>query len=205
MPSSSSAIYILLVDDHPALRMGIRLMLSADPSLHVIGEASSGAEALQQYGVLKPDVVLLDVRLPDFDGFEVLRRLRLIQPESRVIFFSSSAMPHEVKRARELGAVGFLQKDIEFNQLRQAILTVHSGSAHWPESLRPQRKAIVSSREMDVLECLTRGLTNDDIAKALNISLETVKSHVKSLLVKLDAADRTEAVARAYQLGLVGA
>lgn len=205
MLSSTSSIRLLLVDDHPALRMGVRLMFSADSLLKIVGEAGSCGEALQLYDVLKPDLVLLDLRLPDQDGFEFLKRLRTLHTQARVIFFSSSSMPHEVKRARELGAVGYLQKNIEFSQLRRAIITAHGGGTEWSESAPLPGHARISARETEVLQHLTRGLTNDDIAKALGVSLETVKSHVKSLLLKLDAGDRTEAVARAYQSGLIQA
>lgn len=178
-------------------------MASADRCLELVGEAGNGAEALRQFGKLKPDVTLLDSRLPDIDGYELLRQLLVRSPATRVIIFSANSMEHEAMNARELGAVGFLKKDVEIDQLREAIFAVNDGRTSWPKPVSSSKKSSISSREMAVLHCLARGHTNKDIALALEISFETVKTHVKSLLLKLEAADRTEAVARAYQLGLV--
>jgi DNA-binding NarL/FixJ family response regulator len=198
-------IRILIVDDHPALRAGVKLMLESTGLCTIVGAAANGAEALELHAATQPDITLLDLRLPDMDGYEVLRTLCARDPGTKVIMFSSSFLPHEVDRSRILGAWGYLPKDVELTQLRQTLLTVQRGSPCWPQLNlhRPAGTLSLTHRELEVLHHLTRGLTNEEIGKALGRSPETIKSHLKALLRKLGASDRTEAVAIAYQRGLI--
>jgi len=200
-----SRISILLVDDHAVLRESLASMLGLDPAFQIIGQAGNAAEAIRIHAALQPDVTLLDVRLPGKDGFHVLECLLQASPAARVIMFASSSLAHEVRRAQELGARGFLPKQVTLEQLAGSIRSVQSGATCWEHSgsvPQPLMHAL-STRELEVLDCLRRGLTNAETAKAIGISDHTVKHHVKAVIDKLEAADRTEAVARAFELGLL--
>lgn len=198
-------IRILLVDDHAVLRESLASMLALDDAFQITGQASHAAEALSLHAALQPDVTLLDVRLPGKDGFYVLESLLEKSPLARIILFASSSLANEVRRARDLGACGFLPKQVTFEQLSASIQKVHEGKTCWEHSNtvpQPLMEAL-SVRELETLDGLKRGLTNSQIAKALGISEHTVKHHVKAVCQKLDTTDRTEAVARAYELGLL--
>jgi DNA-binding NarL/FixJ family response regulator len=201
----NSAIRVLLVDDHVIVREGLMSMLSLDSDFEVVGEAGDGEEAVKLYAKLKPDVVLMDVRLPGLDGFEALRKVKLLNRRAVVLMFAASNLAQEVKRARQLGAAGFLCKDVEFRDLSAAIKDVWSGRSCWAEPNRSTHPCVpeLTEREFQVLESARRGLSNADIGRVLSISEHTVKSHVKTLLKKLDAADRAEAVARGFELGFL--
>lgn len=201
----SKPIRILLVDDHAVLRESLASMLALDAAFEIVGQAGNAAEALNLYTGLNPDITLLDVRLPGKDGFYVLEQLLQTSPQARVILFASSSLANEVRRARDLGASGFLPKQVTLEQLSQSILQVHAGKMCWEHSNtvpQPLMTAL-SARELETLDGLRRGLTNAQIAKALGISEHTVKHHVKAVCEKLDTSDRTEAVARAFELGLL--
>jgi DNA-binding NarL/FixJ family response regulator len=203
--SSVTPIRLLLVDDHVVLRESLASMLSLDEAFQIIGQAGHAAEALSLHDALQPDVTLLDVRLPGKDGFHVLETLLEKSPRTRVIVFAASSLAHEVRRARDLGARGFLPKQITQDQLSSSIQAVHEGKTCWEHSgtvPQPLLNAL-SGRELETLDCLRLGFTNSQIAKSLGISDHTVKHHVKAVCDKLDAADRTEAVARAFELGLL--
>lgn len=198
-------IRILLVDDHAVLRESLASMLTLDDAFEIVGQAGNATEALSLHAALQPDVTLLDVRLPGKDGFFVLEALLGKSPLARVILFASSSLANEVRRARELGASGFLPKQVTLEQLSSSIKKVHEGETCWEHSKsvpQPLMEAL-SARELETLDCLRRGLTNAQIAKALGISEHTVKHHVKAVCDKLDTSDRTEAVARAFELGLL--
>lgn len=198
-------IRIFLVDDHAVLRESLASMLALDGAFEIIGQAGNAAEALELHASLNPDVTLLDVRLPGKDGFYVLEQLLLSNAQARVILFASSSLANEVRRARAIGARGFLPKQVTLEQLSRSIHKVHGGKTCWEHSKsvpQPLMEAL-SPRELEALDGLRRGLTNSQIAKALGISEHTVKHHVKAVCVKLDTSDRTEAVARAFELGLI--
>jgi DNA-binding NarL/FixJ family response regulator len=198
-------IRILLVDDHAVLRESLASMLALDETFDIVGQAGNAAEALSLHAMLRPDITLLDVRLPGKDGFFVLETLLQTNPHTCVILFASSSLANEVRRARDLGACGFLPKQITMEQLSRSIRKVHEGKTCWEHSNsvpQPLMEAL-SIRELDTLDGMRRGLTNSQIAKALGISEHTVKHHVKAVCDKLDAAARTEAVARAFELGLL--
>ena len=198
-------IRILLVDDHAVLRESLASMLGLDPAFQVVGQAGNAAEAIRLHAALQPDITLLDVRLPGKDGFQVLECLLQESPVARVIMFASSSLAHEVRHARSLGARGFLPKQVTLEQLAGSIRSVQSGETCWELSGSVPQPLLhaLSTRELEVLDCLRRGLTNTETAKAIGISDHTVKHHVKAVIDKLEAADRTEAVARGFELGLL--
>lgn len=201
----SKPIRILLVDDHAVLRESLASMLALDDAFEIVGQAGNAAEALNLYTGLNPDITLLDVRLPGKDGYYVLDQLIRENPQARVILFASSSLVNEVRRARDLGACGFLPKQVTLEQLAQSIHRVHVGKTCWEHTNtvpQPLMTAL-SARELETLDGMRRGLTNVQIAKVLGISEHTVKHHVKAVCEKLDTSDRTEAVARAFELGLL--
>lgn len=203
--SATKSIRILLVDDHAVLRESLASMLALDDSFQIVGQAGNASEALSLHAALRPDITLLDVRLPGKDGFYVLDQLLQASAHNRVILFASSSLANEVRRAREHGASGFLPKQVTLEQLSNGIHKVHEGKTCWEHSNtvpQPLMEAL-SARELETLDGLRRGLTNSQIAKALGISEHTVKHHVKAVCTKLDTSDRTEAVARAFELGLL--
>jgi DNA-binding NarL/FixJ family response regulator len=204
--AAPTSLSILIVDDHPVVRGGLEAMLRLEKGFRIHACVASGEEALAACRSLgPPEVALLDVRMPGADGFEVLSRLRGQMPGIRVLMLAGVPLRHEVSRARELGACGYLSKSAEQSVLLEAIRTVHGGGTAFMETARRGEEGcgVLTAREQEVLEYLGRGLSREDIAKALGIGSETVKTHVKSILTKLDAADRTEAVAIAYRMGLL--
>jgi DNA-binding NarL/FixJ family response regulator len=201
-------IRLLLADDHLVVRMGLAALYSSEPRLEVVGEAEDGPTALQMYRELRPDVLLLDVRMPEMDGIEVLRRLHAEFPEARVLMLTTSEAEEDIFRAMKGGALGYISKRARRAEMFEAILCVHAGRMHLPATLkrrveeRGQREEI-SRREIEVLDLVRRGLSNRDIGVALGISEHTAKAHVAAIIRKLDVADRAEAVAAAYERGLL--
>ena len=203
-----AGISVLIVDDHPVVRGGLEAMLLSEKGFRIHACVASGAEALdvcQRTGL--PDVVLLDVRMPVTDGFQSLLLLQRHFPGIRVLMLAGMPLRHEAERAHELGADGYLSKSADQSELLDAIRLVHSGAEVFLRQphQRPAVAQVLSPRENEVLELLSRGLSREDIGKAMGISAETVKSHVKAIMVKLEASGRTEAVSRGYELGLLHA
>jgi two-component system, NarL family, response regulator len=206
MKAVGPIISILIVDDHPVLRSGLEAMLVADGSYRVVASVDHAQAAIQVCRSVLPDVVLLDVRMPDCDGFQLLSQLLARFPSLRVLMMAGVPLRHDVARARELGACGYLPKSVDHQTILSGIRCVHEGGTVFMQGTPHRRASLeraLTDREIEVLEHLARGLSREDIATALHISAETVKSHVKSILPKLHAADRTEAVARAFELGLL--
>lgn len=200
-----TGIRILLVDDHSLVRDGVEAILQLEKDFHHITHAASCAEALTAVRTAAPDIILLDRRMPEGDGFDLLAELQKIAPRTRVIMMTASATPREVAHARSLGAAGHLPKSVRRATLIGAIRTVLAGGTCF-ESQAPSPGTAgpaLSPRELEVLENLRRGLSNHDISRILGISEYTVKAHVKVIFVKLDAASRSEAVARGFELGLL--
>ena len=218
---------VLLVDDQALLRMGFRLVIESEPDLEVVGEASDGRVALDQVAALRPDVVLMDVRMPGVDGIEATRRLALEHPSSRVLVLTTFDVDEYAFAALRSGASGFLLKTARPEELVEAIRTVASGTSvvaprvlrrmldllapHLPtrsgggnagDGLDPRLQAL-SPRETDVLRCMAEGLSNAEIAERLTVSSTTVKTHVGNVLAKLEVRDRVQAVIAAYEYGLV--
>jgi DNA-binding NarL/FixJ family response regulator len=206
MPQST--IRLMLVDDHTMVRMGLVAMLQAEKDLRVIGEAGVAEEAIEKHAALKPDVTLLDVRLPGTHGVEVLRALRKATPKARVIMLSTYQTEEEIHAAIKAGACGYLLKTVSQEALVAAIRTVHAGGHCIPPEIASQlaeRRASgeLTQREKEVLQLLTRGLTNREIAGVLGCAEFTVKTHLQHIFTKLEVADRTEATSAAIQRGLV--
>lgn len=204
----NSPIRILLVDDHPAIRAGVAAMLTLYPEFAIAAQASNGTEALLLHEQHRPALTLMDVRLPGMDGIQVLCGIRATQPQARVIMLSSEALQADVFRAMEAGACGYLVKTSSHAHFARELHHAHQHG--WCQPFTPEarqaEKAMLhrlTPRELEVLSCLRRGLSNADIGQTLGISPETAITHVKSLLVKLNAANRTEAVSLGYETGLL--
>ncbi|MES2569921.1 MAG: response regulator transcription factor [Verrucomicrobiota bacterium] len=206
--SPPNPIRLLLVDDHYFVRMGIAAVLGIETDMVVTGEAEDSEGALLQYKACHPDVTLLDLRMPGIGGLETLRLIRKWHPGARVIVLTTSGLEEDVFQALEAGAAGYLLKTAKRAEVAAAIRCVHSGGLAIPQNIverladRRHRKAL-SHRELEVLTLLRRGLSNKEIGVALGVSEHTGKAHVKAILAKLSAADRAEAVAISFRLGLL--
>lgn len=207
MPSPKP-IRILLADDHTVVRMGLAAVLSLEPGLVIVAEAEDGNEALEQYRLTRPDVVLLDLRMPEMDGLSALKRLCKEFPEARVLVLTTSELVEDMRCTRDAGAFGYLRKNIPRADLVHAIREVHAGRRHVSTEIdrrlaENSKRRNLTEREVEVLDCMRRGLSNKDISLALAMSEHTAKTHVKAILQKLEAADRTEAVTNAFELGVL--
>jgi len=212
---NSMSIRLLIADDHAVVRAGLRTMV-ADSEIEIAAEASNGTEALQFAAKYSPDVVMLDVRMPEIDGIACLGRLRAELPELPVLMFSAYDNPTYIARAVALGAAGYLAKTASQDDLLTAIRRVAGGETIWTrEELRRVTGALstprasvnlevpLTKREDEVLKQLALGLSNKEIAMALSISYETVKEHVQHILRKVGVSDRTQAAVWAVRKGLV--
>ena len=199
-------IDLLIVDDHAVVREGLEAMLSTAPSIGAISTAASGAEAMVCCERDEPQVVLLDVRMPGSDGFEILKRLCQRWPQIRVLMLSSGSTPSEVMLARQRGAAGYLNKSVNRDALLAAIERVAVGGAAFQLATPGGEDPVVlSPRELEVLNQLGRGLGNKELGVALGVGGETIKNHLKAVFLKLEVSGRAEAVARGYELGLISA
>jgi DNA-binding NarL/FixJ family response regulator len=205
-------IRILLVDDHPVVRMGLRGMLDAEPDLTVVGEASSGTEGVDRALALTPDIVLMDLRMPGGDGVEATGRILSAVPGARVMVLTTYESDRDILRAIEAGASGYLLKDASPAELADAVRAAARGETVLAPSVastlvrqvRSPAPPALSARETEVLKLVAAGLTNADIGKRLFISEATVKTHLLRIFNKLDVADRTAAVTTAMRHGLLG-
>jgi DNA-binding NarL/FixJ family response regulator len=209
-------IRVLVVDDQAMVRAGFRLLLADEPDIDVVAEASNGLEAVAEAARCRPDVVLMDIRMPELDGLEATRRILAADPESRVLILTTFDLDEYVYRALSAGASGFVLKDEPPEQLIAAVRTVAGGDALLSPSVTrrviqqftrvhqepPPAVETLTDREMDVLRLITRGLSNAEIGRELFISDTTVKTHVTRLLQKLDLRDRAQAIVLAYETGL---
>jgi len=219
---TGGAVRVLIVDDQALVRTGFRMILEAEPDLEVVGEAADGHEAVALAHSLAPDVVLMDVRMPELDGIEATRQLLAAEDATaKVVMLTTFDMDEYVYEALRAGASGFLLKDVPPEQLVAGIRAVASGDAllapsvtrrvieefvrRPPDSVRtaPESLAELTARELEVLKLIARGLSNAEIAKELFVSETTVKTHVAHVLMKLNLRDRVQAVVLAYESGLV--
>jgi NarL family two-component system response regulator LiaR len=205
-------IGILIVDDHGVVRQGLRMYLALDPELEVVGEAANGAEALRQARELKPDVILMDLLMPVMDGIAATEAIRRELPEIEVIALTSVLEDTAVYGAMRAGAIGYLLKDTEANQLCRAIKAAAAGQVQMSPSVAarllrevrpPEDPEPLTEREMEVLQQLALGKSNKEIASALVITEKTVRTHVSNILAKLGVASRTQAALHAVRIGLV--
>ena len=202
------SITVLLVEDHFLARIALRSVLAGHSQICVIGEAADGEQGLLMYRTLRPDVMLLDLRLPGTSGFDVLTRLRREFLDARVVVLSNYQGSEDVYRAVRSGAAGYLTKDASGQELIDAITTVHRDFRYLPRTALDRLAERTSAtdltpRETEVLTCITQGRSNREIAEQLHISEKTVRIHVSAVLEKMGARDRTQATIFALQRGLV--
>ena len=207
------SIRILLVDDHPIVRSGLRAVLETEPDLEVVGEADGGERGINLARKLRPDVVVTDLLLPDLDGVAVTERIRAERPETQVIVLTSvSEQDGSVVRAVRGGAIGYLVKSADISELVQTIRAAAAGQVHltsratarlMQEVQAPTTHTQLTEREREVLREIAIGRTNKEIARSLHIALTTVKSHVRAILDKLGVESRTQAAMQAVRYELV--
>jgi DNA-binding NarL/FixJ family response regulator len=201
-------IRILTVEDHPLLREGIAAIINSQPDMLLVGEASNGKEAIEKFREVRPDIALMDLRLPDLSGIETTIAIRTEFAGARVVILTTSACDVEIQRALKAGARGYLLKSMPAQEILSTIRQVHAGkrcvspeiAAGLAEHLTDEA---LSEREAEVLRCVAEGNRNQDIAERLFIAVETVKVHMKHILGKLGAHDRTQAVAIAVRRGII--
>ena len=201
-------IKILIVDDHFVVRIGLLTSLKMDDSLQAVGEASTGRQAIELYRKLLPDVVLMDLRLPDMTGIEATATLCRDFPKGRIIMISSFDAQEDVYRAYQAGALGYLRKDVLGDELFRAIKIVAAGEKFVPPEIARSLAdhaagSELTPRELEVLRLLIKGLSNKEIGGVLGASEFTAKFHVKNILAKLGVSDRTEAATAAFQRGII--
>lgn len=205
---SAVTIRVMVVEDHHVVRQGLVALLGVMEGITVVAEAADGVEAIAQYRKHKPDVTLIDLRLPRLSGVEVIERVRMEEPQARFIVLTTYDGDEDIYRALQAGARAYLLKGMTTEELVAAIRTVHAGRSHIPAAIAQKLAERMGSeeltpRESDVLEQIARGRSNKEIAVELAISEATVKTHINSLLGKLGVSDRTQAVTMAIQRGIV--
>ena len=201
-------IRILIADDHYIVRMGLVALVSTEPDMEVVAEAAGGNEALELFAKHLPDLLLLDLRMPEKNGIQTIVEIRDRFPEARILVLSAFDGDEDIYRALHAGAQGYVLKNTTGDKLVPALRTVASGQSWIPKdvanqlALRKVREQL-TTREVEVLSQLAKGLANKEIADTLSISEHTVKDHLKNILGKLHVADRTEAVTTAIQRGII--
>ena len=206
--SSKSPIRVFSVDDHPLLREGIAALVNSQPDMVLNTQAATGAEAIQLFKEHLPDVTLLDLRLPDMSGIDVLIAIRSQFPDARIIMLTTFEGDVEIQRALQAGARGYLLKNMPPSELLDVIRQVHAGKKRIPPEIASQllehmSDEVLTEREIEVLKQVAEGNRNREIAERLFISEETVKVHIKHIMEKLGASDRTQAVSIGLRRGII--
>lgn len=201
-------IRILVVDDHPLLRDGIAAILQGEADLDLVGEASSGEEALESYRRLRADVTLMDLQMPGMGGIEAIAAIRSEFPAARVLVLTTYAGDVQAVRALRAGAVGYLLKSSLRRELLDSLRAIHAGRRHVPACIAQEiavrsAEESLTEREIQVLKRVSEGMANKQIAWALGVSEDTVKGHMKGIFTKLEVGDRTQAVMVAMRRGIL--
>lgn len=205
---SKNSIRILIADDHYVVRMGLVALVETEPDLQVVGEATDGVQAVELFKQLGPDLTLMDLRMPLKDGIAATREICAVSPEARILMLTTFDGDDDIHKALSAGANGYLLKNATRDSLIPALRAVAAGERWIPKEIARrladrERFEELTPRELEVLHQLAKGLANKEIADKLSISEYTVKDHLKSILVKLRVADRTEAVTAAIQRGII--
>ncbi len=204
-------IKVLIADDHPVVRDGLRAMLATQPDLEVIGEAATGTQAVERARALRPDVVLMDLQMPELDGPTAIATLRDTEPAVRVLVLTTFGSDADITRAIDAGATGYLLKDAPREQLFTAIRAAARGESVLSPSvatrvlgrMRAPAEEALSPRELEILGAVARGLSNKEIGRRLYVSEATVKTHLQRIYAKLGVDDRTAAVTVALERGII--
>jgi DNA-binding NarL/FixJ family response regulator len=208
MTDNGTKIRVLIVDDHPVVRYGLRTMLESEENIVVTGLAGSAKEALLEISRVQSDVVLMDLRMPEMEGAEAISELRRIQPDLRILVLTNYEADEDILRALQAGATGYILKNTPQEEIVRAVEMVYENKRCVPPGIAQRLLETIgreqlSQRELEVLTLVAKGLTNKEIAKQLFISDKTARNHVVSCLLKLNAKDRTEAATTAIRRGLI--
>lgn len=206
--SATGPIRILSVDDHPMLREGIAAVLAGEPDMMLVGEASNGREAIEQFRTHHPDVTLMDVQMPEINGIDAIVKIREEFPDARIIVLTTYSGDAQAARAFKAGASGYMLKNMVRKELVDTIRAVHAGKKRIPPEIAVEMAEhhsddALTEREIEVLREVAAGNANKMVAQLLNVSEETIKAHMKSILSKLGANDRTHAVTIALKRGII--
>lgn len=209
--SVSENIRLLIADDHPVVRAGLEGMLSRQPDFEVVGEAANGREAVESVRLLRPDVVLMDLRMPEMEGVAAIEKIQSHHPETRVLVLTTYDSDADILRAVEAGATGYLLKDSPREELYEAVRATAQGKVLFAPAvadrlmrrIREPRQGTPSLREIEVLKLVRQGLSNKEIARSLHVSEATVKTHLIHTFKKLGVEDRTAAVTVALERGII--
>jgi DNA-binding NarL/FixJ family response regulator len=208
LPGEPGVIRVLIADDHPVVCLGLLGIINGQSDMVVVGQARTGTQAVALARKHSPDVILMDLRMPEMSGVEAIQAIRVERPDSAVIVLTTYQGDEDIRKAIAAGAQAYLVKGMSHLKLLAAIRSVRAGEEYFPRSIRnivPAKlnRSALSPRELDILRLIVKGLTNQEIAEALNITRGTVKWHVNIILRRLDVNDRTQAVVVAVQRGIV--
>lgn len=206
--SKDDEIRLVIIEDHPLMRLGIATMLASQPDISVVGEASSGSQAVQVCKAKRPTIVLVDLSLPDMSGVDVIRAVKLFLPDTHFVVLTTYERDEDIYQALAAGALGYVVKGLPHQVLIDAIRRAHSGSGYLSESVEERltvraTSSMLSAQELRVLRLMKEGKSNREIGVDLGITESTIKFHVSEILVKLGAKDRTHAVVIAIRRGIV--
>ncbi|MBK1877810.1 response regulator [Pelagicoccus mobilis] len=207
-PNAEHPLKVMIVDDHPPMRMGLIALINSHPRMSVIAEAADGEEAFEVYEDVLPDIVLMDLRMPGMGGAEATLAIRKRYPDAKIVVISTYDWDEDIHRALQSGAASYILKDMPIEDIAETVEAVYKGEATLPTTVAKrlaerERREPITDREREVLEALVKGRSNKEIARDLSISDETVKSHFKTLFAKLQVRDRTEAAISAIRHGII--